>query len=216
MKYQNIIFDLDGTLVDSFVGVTKSIQHALANFDVEAPALEDLGWCIGPPLSHSFKKLLNTEDENIIKKALVLYRQYYQEHAISHHSLYENAEFILKSLKKENGFKLFILTGKLEKFAKSVLKHFKLDNLFAGIHGAIMDKRFVKHETLEKMIKDYDLSREKTVIIGDTNYDIIAGKKANIATIAVGHGYGDNHELKNLSPDYFCDNLSSVLSILKI
>ena len=42
-----------------------------------------------------------------------------------------------------------------------------------------MDKRFVKHETLEKMIKDYNLSREKTVIIGDTNYDIIAGKKAN-------------------------------------
>ena len=79
-----------------------------------------------------------------------------------------------------------------------------------------MDKRFVKHETLEKMIKDYNLSREKTVIIGDTNYDIIAGKKANIATIAVGHGYGDNQELKNLSPDYFCDDLSGVLRIIKI
>jgi phosphoglycolate phosphatase len=216
MSYKNIIFDLDGTLVDSFVGVTKSIQHALSNFDVKVPRLEDLGWCIGPPLSHSFKKLLNTEDQSIIKKALVLYREYYQDHAISHHSLYDNAEFILKSIKKENGFKLFILTGKLEKFAESVLKNFKLDNLFAGIHGAIMDKRFVKHETLEKMIKYYNLKKEQTIIIGDTNYDIIAGQKSNIATIAVGHGYGDNQELKNLSPDYFCDDLSGVLSILKI
>ena len=99
MKYQNIIFDLDGTLVNSFVGVTKSIQHALANFDVEVPALDDLDWCIGPPLSHSFKKLLNTEDENIIKKKKsisLISAVLSEEHAISHHSLYENAEFILK------------------------------------------------------------------------------------------------------------------------
>ncbi|MGN6466549.1 MAG: HAD hydrolase-like protein, partial [Rhizobiaceae bacterium] len=60
-----ILFDLDGTLTDPFEGITLSIRHAMERLGRAAPAAEDLRWCIGPPLVHAFKVLLETQDETL-------------------------------------------------------------------------------------------------------------------------------------------------------
>ena len=70
MTIMRLLFDLDGTLTDPFVGITTCIRHTLAGYDVEVPAAEDLRWCIGPPLLDTFKTLLNTTDDELAAAAL--------------------------------------------------------------------------------------------------------------------------------------------------
>lgn len=71
----NILFDLDGTLTDPKVGITRSIQFSLEHFEVQIPHADQLTWCIGPPLRESFSRILNTIDDDILDQALFNSRQ---------------------------------------------------------------------------------------------------------------------------------------------
>jgi phosphoglycolate phosphatase len=70
-----LLFDLDGTLTDPFVGITKCIQHALRTLGRNPPSADDLRWCIGPPLHASFLTLLETTDRQLADEALGVYRE---------------------------------------------------------------------------------------------------------------------------------------------
>ena len=75
MTLSNILFDLDGTLIDSKDGITRSIQYALSKLDREVPELNELEWSIGPPIETSFARLLDTVDEKLIGCAVKAFRQ---------------------------------------------------------------------------------------------------------------------------------------------
>ena len=75
MAHGAVFFDLDGTLTDSKVGITRSIQYAMTEMGLSAPPANELHWCIGPPLRGSFAHLLDSSDDSALDRAVALYRE---------------------------------------------------------------------------------------------------------------------------------------------
>jgi len=215
---KNILFDLDGTLTDPKVGITRCIQFALENaedhYNINVPNADDLIWCIGPPLKDSFSLLLNTNEDVIIEQALASYRERFVKKGMFENFIYPNVADSLGKLRKF-GFKIFLATSKPGVFAVKILEHFKLAGFFHGIYGSELDGRFSdKGELVAHIIESEELNPKATMIVGDRMYDIIGGKKNGILTAGVTYGYGSNDEIASSKPDYVFDEILDLLSFL--
>lgn len=190
MKY--ILFDLDGTLTDSGEGIIKSVIHALNYYDIHLD-LEDLKTFVGPPLSLSFKKYGVPDDE--IEHAIMLFRERYLTVGKFENHPYPGIIEMLEDLKKE--YKLFVATSKPETTAIEILKHFDMDQYFEKIAGATSShERETKHQVIAYLLETIG-SEHQFIMVGDTAFDVIGAKKANIETIGVSWGYGKVKDLEN-------------------
>ena len=88
MQPSTILFDLDGTLTDPQLGITRCIQYALVELGHQPPDAEELHWCIGPPIQESFSQLLNTSNNDVINEAIALYRRRFSTIGLWENSLY--------------------------------------------------------------------------------------------------------------------------------
>ena len=98
MKYTTVLFDLDGTLVDSGIGVTNSVAYAMKKFGMTPPERQELFKFIGPPLTQSFREFCGFDEENTTL-AIKYYREYYSETGILECTMYEGVQELLKCLK---------------------------------------------------------------------------------------------------------------------
>lgn len=194
MKYQYILFDLDGTLTDSGEGIMNSGRYALEQLGYEVPDLETLRTMVGPPLDSSFRRF-GVPDE-LIEEAIRQYRvSYIQMGRKYQNSVYPGIEEVLKKL-KDLGYKLYVATSKPEELATDILTNFKLNGYFTYIAGATVDhSRKTKSEVLEyvlKMIED----KSKAIMIGDTHYDVVGANAHNLPCVGVSWGYGTVEDMK--------------------
>ena len=118
-----ILLDLDGTLTDPKVGITRCIQFSLENLGVPVPRMDQLTWCIGPSLRESFSKILNTSDDGMLDQALSHYRKRFSETGMFENIVYPEVASSLREI-KELGFHIFLATAKPKVFAKQILDHF--------------------------------------------------------------------------------------------
>ncbi|MDF2686188.1 MAG: hypothetical protein K0S55_1369, partial [Clostridia bacterium] len=128
MFYNYILFDLDGTIIDSAIGITNSVMYALKKYNIEITDRTELYKFIGPPLWDSFKAYNGFSKEEALK-AVEYFREYYLNKGIFENYVYEGFEDLLKLL-LHNGKKLIVATSKAEVFAKQILKHFNLEKYF--------------------------------------------------------------------------------------
>ena len=125
---KSIFFDLDGTLSDPKVGITKSIQYALERLDVPVPTTKKLLWCIGPPLRASFEHLL---DEARADKAVALYRERFGDVGLFENDLYDGIPATLDAL-QNSGIRLFVATSKPHFYADVSLNILELLSILSG------------------------------------------------------------------------------------
>jgi len=213
--YTNIIFDLDGTMVDSVVGITNSIIYALQKYDIEIPNEDELKKFIGPPLIDSFQELYGFSREEAMT-AFEYYRDYYRAKGIFECSVFPGIEDLLKSL-KENGKNLMVATAKVEQYANIVLEHFGLTEYFTCVAGSNLDgTRAHKDEIILSVLERCRITdREHTLMIGDRMHDILGAKYASIDSIGVLFGYGTKEELEDAGADIIAasvDDLKTILS----
>lgn len=196
MQLSTLLFDLDGTLTDSKLGITRCIQHALQTLGMEPPSADDLEWCIGPPLASSFAQLLDTDKAGLIDQALRLYRERFAEVGLYENSVYTGIPDTLASLQAQ-GFRLFLATAKPRVFAERILDHFQLSPYFEVAFGSELDGQFTDKPSLVRHILDsMVLSPEHTMIIGDRKYDLLGGQANGVHSGAVTYGYGSHEELQ--------------------
>ncbi len=209
--YREILFDLDGTLIDPKEGITKCIQFALANMGVDAPSSDHLSWCIGPSLKESFRKLLPSPSEADLETALAHYRKRYAEQGMYEHFVYPDIEQMLSQLKKD-GYRLFVATAKPEVFAVKILKAFHLSSYFEKIYGAELDgTRSDKAKLLEYIIENSSL-KKPSLMIGDRRFDIEAALQNQIDPLGVTYGYGSQNELQQAGALHLCDSPMEIYS----
>lgn len=210
MAFDYILFDLDGTLTDPYVGITESVKYALEFFGKPIPDKEILKQYIGPPLMWSFKELAGIEGEDT-EKAVWKYRERYQKIGWKENILLDGAEDLLKNLKAK-GKKIGLATSKPELISIEILKLFKIDKYFDFMGGASMDfTRNTKVEVVKYTLENLgvkDLS--KAVLVGDRHHDIDGAKEAGIASIGVLVGYGDREEFEKAGADYIAETLADV------
>ena len=213
---RNILFDLDGTLTDPKPGIAGCIQFALTELGIEAPAVDELLWCIGPPLKESFEKLLG-ERAGETGRALELYRLRFGKFGMYENDLYDGVPALLESLAGA-GKTLFVATSKPHIYANPILEHFGLAPYFKAVYGSELDgTRADKRDLLGVLLAEQELNVAETVMIGDRRHDVEGAGAHGLTTIWADWGYGDDVERDAVNPDHICatiDNLKDILGRL--
>lgn len=209
-----ILFDLDGTVTDPMIGITKSVQYALNKFDIEVEDLNELCKFIGPPLKDSFMNFYNFTEEDALN-AITYYREYFSTKGLYENTVYENFEDMLISLKEKNK-SLIIATSKPTVFAEKILEHFNLKKYFDFIAGSNLDNtRTKKADVISYALEQQGITEVSEIImIGDREHDVIAAKALNIESIGVLHGYGSYDELSNSGANYIVKDVKELHSLL--
>jgi len=214
MRYEYILFDLDGTLTDSGIGITNSVMYALDKYGIKVSDRSELRRFIGPPLRDSFENYYGLSKEEA-KIAVEYYREYYRDKGIFENLVYDGLEGLLKRL-KDNSKILIVATSKPEVFAKQILEHFDIAKYFTYIAGSNLDGTRVKKDEVIKYALEscniIDLS--KAIMIGDRENDIIGAKEVGINSIGVLFGYGDRYELEKAGADFIVDTVADIGEIL--
>lgn len=189
--FENYIFDLDGTLVNSSEEVLLCLRKAFAQAGVEFEADKMTSDVIGPPLKQIMQNLAPDIREEEMTQVMSNFRRIYDYDAEDISVLYPDIEDLLKTL-KSGGKRLFIATFKPQIPTLRLVEKF-FPNTFEDVYT--IDK-FGQPITKEEMIKDivskYGLEKSKTVMIGDAPSDVMAGKNAGVNTIGVLWGYGSD------------------------
>jgi phosphoglycolate phosphatase len=213
MKYSNALFDLDGTLTDSYLGITNSVKYSLGKFDIVEEDDAKLRLFIGPPLEYSFVEYYNFSKDDS-KMAVAYYREYFSEKGVYENELYDGIDILLQELNSRNK-KCIIATSKPEPFAKEIARYFNIQNYFQCIVGSNLDGTLSeKADIIKYIIEKYELNKNETVMAGDRKYDIIGAKSNGIDSIGVLYGYGSRAELEKENPEYLCENVMDLLNIL--
>ncbi|MFR1450026.1 MAG: HAD family hydrolase [Beduini sp.] len=210
---KDILFDLDGTITDPMLGITKSVAYALKYFEIEVKDLKDLIPFIGPPLVDSFQEFyhFNKEQANI---AVVKYREYFKETGIFENEPYQGIEQILKSL-IEKGYRLSIATSKPHVFASRILEHFNLIHYFSNVYGSELDgTRNAKGEVIAYALNDLKCDPKKTIMVGDRKHDVIGAHENHLKCIGVLYGYGSLEEFDSCHADYVVDSVEALYELL--
>lgn len=212
--YDVILFDLDGTLTDSALGITNSAAYSLKKYGIEVADRTELYKFIGPPLHESYEKYYGFSPEEA-KQAVEYYREYYREKGIFENVVYEGMESLLKVL-HDSGKTLVVATSKPEAFAKIILEHFDLAKYFTYIAGANMDgTRTKKDEVICYALQSCNIAeRSKVLMIGDREHDILGAGKAGIDSLGVLFGYGDYEELKNAGATYIVEKVEDIYPVI--
>lgn len=192
-----VLFDLDGTLTDPKPGITRCIQYALSELGYPLPDVEDLCWCIGPPLQQSFAALLQTSDPAMIQRAVSFYRERYSTIGLFENTLYQGIPEILQSI-RSTGCQTFVATSKPHVYANRIINHFSLSSLFDRVYGSELDgTRSMKGDLIHYILETEQIKPVNTVMIGDRKHDMIGATQNQVCAIGVTYGYGDREELAN-------------------
>jgi phosphoglycolate phosphatase len=190
----SILFDLDGTLTDPFIGITSSIQHALRQMGKEPPPSEELRRYIGPPLQANFMEMLG--DEAMAAQAVGFYRERYGEVGKFENELIPGIADVLQAM-TEAGHVLFVATSKLESYSLDIIEHFGFARFFRRVHGSALDgSRADKGDLIRHILSAEGLDPQRTVMIGDRLHDAHGAARNDVRTIGVLWGYGDRAELE--------------------
>ena len=188
---KTVFFDLDGTLTDPKVGITTSIQFAMAKLNVDVPTKDDLSWCIGPPLLQSFEMLVGKDRS---AQALGFYRERYSDIGWKENTPYAGIEDTLARLCRA-GIRLYVVTSKPHVYAKRIIEHFQLGQYFDAVYGAELDgTRSNKSDLLRFALSD-TRAEENMTMVGDREHDIIGALENGMSAIGVTYGYGSPQEL---------------------
>ena len=196
MKQKHILFDLDGTIVRSDLGITKGVQKSLEHFGIYEE-LDDLKKFVGPPMVESYTNFYGFSLEQY-KEALDVFHDYYRNVGIFECELYDGIEEMLNSLSKE--YKLYVATSKPEREAKRVIEHFGLDKYFTFVGGSDGDfntKRATKTAVIEYVLETNKImDRGFAIMVGDKSHDIVGAGNAGLKSIGVLYGYGGLEEFE--------------------
>ena len=210
MKHDVILFDLDGTLTDPGEGITNSVAYALRKLGQTPPPRAELEAYIGPPLAGSFEERAGVDRETA-ELAVSYYREYFGVKGIFENELYDGIDNMLAALKSA-GATISLATSKPTVYAKQIVEHFGIAKYFDVVAGSELDGRRVKKaEVIDYALKLLDVSdRDRVVMIGDREHDIIGANTCQVASVGVTYGYGSHEELANSGAGHIVDSVKEL------
>jgi len=211
MKHLELyIFDLDGTLLDSGKDIALAANYAFGKLNLKTFSEEEIISKVGYGAKKLIEELILEYPQEIKDKTLEYFKEFYYSNPVIYSSLYEGAEETLKKL-KELSKKVAVVTNKYEALSVEILKKLNVIDYIDLVAGADTTSEKKPHPlpvfyTLEKLKSDKD----KSIIIGDSETDVLTGKNAGIKTALVLQGYGNKELALSLNPDYVLDSLKFI------
>lgn len=204
-----IFFDLDGTLVDSSIGIHNGFTYTFEQLGVPSPDAKTIRSFMGPPLETSFSSCLPADQ---IELAIQLYRSYYKEKGVYEAQLFPQIKDLLTELAKQ--YPLYITTTKNTPTAIDMTSNFGIDHFFDGIYGS-SPQALHKADVIRQALTVHHLAPETVVIVGDTKYDMIGAQETGIKKLAVTWGFGDVKDLMTYQPDWVAHQPTDILRQLQ-
>lgn len=191
MHYKVVLWDFDGTLVDTSEGIFRSLEYAFMRLGAPAPGREVLRRFIGPPLLYSFQTYIGMSYEEA-QRAVLVFRDDYEAGGMYHSRVYDGLPELIARL-RQNGVKTAVATLKPEATARQLLHHFGMEGLFDACTGNTPDEndQTTKADIIRKTMHRLewtDLS--SMVLIGDSVYDAQGARDVGIDFIAAAYGFG--------------------------
>lgn len=186
-KYETIIFDLDGTLLDTSPGIFNSVRFAEKQLGFTPISDDQLRVFVGPPPKQMYQTVYGA-DEEIAAKATAFHRQYSREKAIYEAAIYPGMKETLTDLKQQ-GYKLAVATLKGQKIAEKVLQIHGLHDFFDSIVGMDEAESFTKCKTIQVAMAETKTTG-KVLMVGDSEYDYIGACEANVDFVGAVYGFG--------------------------
>lgn len=219
--FKRILFDLDGTLTDPKIGITKCAQYALKHFGIEEDA-DNLTKFIGPPLIDSFMEFFGFSEEQA-REAASVYRERFAPIGKFENEVYDGIPEMLSAL-KDKGIVLAVASSKPELFVEQILDHFDLLKYFDVVTGSLMDEtRTKKEEVMEEALKRLGLEPQisdnkahdcETAMVGDRKFDIISANSYGLTSVGVRFGYAEPMELENAGADFIAETVEELSEFL--
>lgn len=213
-RYDYILFDLDGTLTDPGLGITKSVEYALNHYGITVEDRTELYPFIGPPLIDSFMKYYGFSKERAVE-AVEVYREYFRAKGLFENEVYPGVPEMLKHL-KDAGKTLLVASSKPEEFVLTILKHFGLLEYFDFVGGAAMDEtRTKKADVVQYVLQKAGIrDKRRAILVGDREFDVNGAHAEGIDAIAVTYGYGSIEELTQSRPEMLTNTPDGITKLL--
>jgi phosphoglycolate phosphatase len=187
-----LFFDLDGTISNNELGITRCLNYGLERLGYRPLQGDEIRPFVGPPFRDSLPQRFPGID---VEHTLRLYRERYDQHGWLENDLYDGIEDEIRKL-YTRGFTIALCTSKPRIFAERIIEHFRLTRYFNGIHGPELDGRFDKKtELLKHLVDHYNVAPENALMIGDRDKDVEAARFAGTHSLGVLWGFGSREEL---------------------
>lgn len=206
-----LIFDLDGTLADTGLDIADAVNYAIEPFRKSRYSVEEIKLMVGSGITNLMRSLIPSDssipEESIIKRFL----DYYSEYLLDNTKAYPYVKETLS--KMGGGYKKAVISNKREGFSREILEGIGILHFFDAVLGSdsVKEQKPSPVPVLEVM-KRFGVSKDETVMIGDSSYDIQAARAAGIKVIAVTYGFRSRESLKDA--DYIIDRFDELLNIL--
>lgn len=210
---QLIIYDLDGTLVDTREDIARSANYMLSRMELPPISKEEVARYVGRGLFQLIQSCLKTEDAKRIEKGAKIYRAFYAEHMLDHSVLYPGARETLEYFK---GRKQGVLTNKPNPFSENLLKALGVGDYFEMIVAG--DSEYPKKPSpsaVHAMMHRWKIAPEETLFIGDSLVDIETARNAGVEIAVVSHGFSSAEELQSASPKILVNGFTELLEKIK-
>jgi len=212
MSIQLLLFDLDGTLVDTIRDITNALNYALNSIGIKKLTIDETKQFVGEGLTKLIEKVLGEGKKEFREAVTNTFLQFYTDHLIDYSPVYPHVKTTLERLVK---YKKAVISNKREYLSTEILDKLKLLRYFDLVVGS--DTTIEKKPSAVPILYVLQKLRarpEEAVMVGDSNFDIEAGRKAGVTTVAVTYGYRERQYL--LAADHMIDQFNELPAILDI
>ncbi len=212
-----VIFDLDGTLLNSLTDIMDSVNIVLQEYNLPTHTLDDYKKFIGNGIEVLAKKALQNNYPNIdFDKFLLRIKEIYSKRQILKTKPYDGIIKMLKSLNNLK-IKIAILSNKPNEFTQYVVNNFFGDIKFDIVLGSRINiPRKPNPQAVFEIIDKLNVNTEQTIFVGDTSTDILTGKNAGLKTIGVSWGFRSVQELNDNGADFIVNNPQEITELINI
>lgn len=210
---KNILFDFDGTLVDSAQGIIITMQEVFRRLNIEVPPVEAIRANIGLTLEKGLLQMDINDEQR--KAAAEMYASLFQEYELKALAVFPNVKETLSAFKAK-GIRMAIATSRDEYSLQHILKIHGLEGFFeTRVTATDHLQPKPAPDPVLALLKRMNINDNETLVVGDTIFDILMGNGANCHTCAVTYGNHDRDTLLKVSPTFIIDNFASLKDIVK-
>lgn len=208
-----IIYDLDGTLVDTLEDLAAAVNEMLRLCQAPPLALSEVRRCVGRGVRELVRRALKTDEAKRLDDGIQVFQAYYERHLLDHTRLYPGAREILEHFKDR---RQAVLTNKPNPFSRDIVEALGVaPYLFELVAGDAGFPKKPDPSAVHALMRVAEVSPDETLMVGDSPIDVETARNAGVEAVCLLHGLSDEAELSAASPDVLVRDFAELLALVK-